>query len=145
MVITFEFLHSFRNLWDRNILFIICSTRRRVARPTLFICAQSMSSRPADLLFLNVLIPFRRSSIQKGDVSMHYVVSCLYHLHSLANQLSWGCTILRKGQSMVWQRYLSWWQLVYVETWVWLLSHFLKIGALLSDTKDNYVLSTEWS
>ena len=75
--LTFDFLHSFGNLCVFSIDCIICSNHRRVASPKCLICSQSISSRPAALLFFKALTPCRRSSIKNGDVSFDSVTVCL--------------------------------------------------------------------
>ena len=77
MAITFDFLHSFGNFCIFSIEFIICSNHRRVASPKCLICSQSISSRPAALLFFKALTPCRRSSIKNGDDSLDSVTVCL--------------------------------------------------------------------
>ena len=80
MAIIFDFLHSFGIVWDFNILFIICSTQRRVDGPKLLICLQTMPSRLAALLFLKALKSFSRFFIWNGDVIMDSVASCFFTL-----------------------------------------------------------------
>ena len=80
---TIDFLHILGNLWDFNILFIICSTRRSVSG--------QKSSGPD-------LILFSRTSICNCDVSIDSVASCfgLYYLcgtwflFPLPLSVSWG-------------------------------------------------------
>ena len=67
IAITLDLRHSFGNLFDTMMLFIISFSHTVALGPRCLICSHSMSSKPAGLLFLMILMPFISSSMVNGD------------------------------------------------------------------------------
>ena len=68
IAITLDLRHSFGNFIDTRMLFIISFSHASALGHRCLICSHIVLSKPVDLLFFSILMPFIRSSMVSGDV-----------------------------------------------------------------------------